>query len=186
MPPACGKAAPKTPARCCRQSRSADSSEANLTPQPFQRHRIDVDLRGQGGRCGRTDPKTGQHAYSGIPVEGYPRRRPMFSSASTWHNKRIDHSNVRPGTEHTMAQADTEPKSVDQDALVADIDRTRAELAATIDAISDRVSPKKNARRVLDQVRQRAAQVDPRLAGGAAAALAVGAVVLVVWRRRKR
>ena len=85
-----------------------------------------------------------------------------------------------------MAQADTEPKSVDQDALVADIDRTRAELAATIDAISDRVSPKKNARRVLDQVRQRAAQVDPRLAGGAAAALAVGAVVLVVWRRRKR
>jgi len=86
-----------------------------------------------------------------------------------------------------MAQADTEPKSVDQDALVADIDRTRAELAATIDAISDRVSPKKNARRVLDQVRQRAAQVDPMLAGGAAAALAVGGVVvLVVWRRRKR
>jgi hypothetical protein len=85
-----------------------------------------------------------------------------------------------------MAQADTEPKSVDQDALVADIDRTRAELAATIDAISDRMSPKKNARRALDQVRQRAAQVDPRLAVGAAAALAVGVVVLVVWRRRKR
>ncbi len=85
-----------------------------------------------------------------------------------------------------MAQADTEPKSVDQDALVADIDRTRAELAATIDAISDRVSPKKNARRVVDQVRQRAAQIDPMLAGGAAVALAVGVVVLVVWRRRKR
>jgi hypothetical protein len=85
-----------------------------------------------------------------------------------------------------MADADIEPKPVDQDALVADIDRTRAELAATIDAISDRMSPKKNARRALDQVRQRAAQVDPRLAGGAAAALAVGVVVLVVWRRRKR
>jgi hypothetical protein len=85
-----------------------------------------------------------------------------------------------------MAQADTESKPADQDALVADIDRTRAELARTIDAISDRVSPKKNARRALDQVRQRAAQIDPMLAGGAAAALAVGVVVLVVWRRRKR
>jgi hypothetical protein len=49
------------------------------------------------------------------------------------------------------------------------------------------VSPKKNARRALDQVRQRAAQVDPKLAGGAAAAaVAVGVVVLLIWRRRKR
>ncbi len=85
-----------------------------------------------------------------------------------------------------MAQADTESKPVDQDALVADIDRTRAELAATIDAISDRVSPKKNARRALDQVRERAARIDPALAGGVAAAVAVGVVVLVLWRRRKR
>jgi hypothetical protein len=86
-----------------------------------------------------------------------------------------------------MAQADTESKPVDQDALVADIDRTRAELARTIDAISDRVSPKKNARRALDQVRERAAQINPALAGGAAAAaVAVGVVVLIVWRRRKR
>ena len=84
-----------------------------------------------------------------------------------------------------MADAETGSKPVNQDALVADIDRTRAELAATIDAISDRVSPKKNARRVLDQVRQRAAQVDPKLAGGAAAAVAVGVVVIFVWRRRK-
>ena len=85
-----------------------------------------------------------------------------------------------------MADAETESKSVDQDTLVADIDRTRAELARTIDAISDRVSPKRNARRALEQVRQRAAQIDPVLAGGAAAALAVGVVVLVLWRRRKR
>ena len=85
-----------------------------------------------------------------------------------------------------MAQADTaESKPVDQDALVADIDRTRAELARTIDAISDRVSPKKNARRALDQVRQRVAQIDPVLAGAAAATVAAGVVVLIVWRRRK-
>ena len=84
-----------------------------------------------------------------------------------------------------MAQADTESKPVDQDELVADIDRTRAELARTIDAISDRVSPKKNARRALDQVRQAVAQIDPVLAGAAAATVAAGVVVLIVWRRRK-
>ncbi|MGH3150164.1 MAG: DUF3618 domain-containing protein, partial [Streptosporangiaceae bacterium] len=49
-----------------------------------------------------------------------------------------------------MADAETESKPVNQDALVADIDRTRAELARTIDAISYRVSPKKNAERVMD------------------------------------
>jgi Protein of unknown function (DUF3618) len=85
-----------------------------------------------------------------------------------------------------MADADTESKPVDQDALVADIDRTRAELARTIDAISDRVSPKKNVDRALDQVRQRVAQIDPVMAGAAAAAVAVGLVVVILWRRRRR
>lgn len=84
-----------------------------------------------------------------------------------------------------MADADTEAKPVDQDALVADIDRTRSELARTIDAISDRVSPKKNVRRALDQVRQRASQIDPIMAG-AAVAVALGITGLFLWRRRKR
>ncbi len=84
-----------------------------------------------------------------------------------------------------MADADTEAKPVDQDALVADIDRTRTELARTIDAISDRVSPKKNVRRALDQVRQRASQIDPIMAG-AAVAVALGITGLFLWRRRKR
>ena len=60
-----------------------------------------------------------------------------------------------------MADAETESKPVDQDALVADIDRTRTELARTIDAISDRVSPKKNVQRVTEQLRERASQIDP-------------------------
>ena len=85
-----------------------------------------------------------------------------------------------------MADAETEPKPVNQDELVADIDRTRTELARTIDAISDRVSPKKNARRVLDQVRQRASQIDPLVAGAAAAAVLVTGTALFLWRRRKR
>ena len=109
--------------------------------------------------------------------------------------------------------ADTDAGPVDQDALVADIDRTRAQLARTIDAISERVSPKRNVDRALEQVRQRvsevsgrvnhevtevsqrvnrevgqrAKQIDPMLAGAAAAAVVlVGVTVLFLVRRRKR
>ena len=76
---------------------------------------------------------------------------------------------------------------------MAGIDRTRAELARTIDAISERVNPKKNVDRALEQVRQRVGQidqrvgqVDPLIAGAAAAAVVLGVTVLFLWRRRKR
>lgn len=97
--------------------------------------------------------------------------------------------------------ADTDERPVDQDALVADIDRTRAQLARTIDAISDRVSPKRNVNRALEQVRQRVSevgqrvntevgqrvnQVDPVMVGAAAAAVLVGVTVVFLVRRRKR
>jgi hypothetical protein len=85
-----------------------------------------------------------------------------------------------------MADAEIDAKPVDQDALVADIDRTRAELARTIDAISDRVSPKKNVQRAMEQFRLRASQVDPLIAGGAAAAVLVSVTVIFLVRRRKR
>ena len=85
-----------------------------------------------------------------------------------------------------MADAETESKPLNQDALVADIDRTRAELARTIDAISDRVSPKKNVQRVADQLRERAGQIDPLMAGAAAAAVVIGVTALFLLRRRKR
>ena len=83
-----------------------------------------------------------------------------------------------------MADAETDAKPVNQDELVADIDRTRAQLARTIDAIADRVSPKKNFSRVLEQARERAVQVDPVVAGTAAAAIAVGITALFMLRRR--
>jgi uncharacterized protein YoxC len=100
-----------------------------------------------------------------------------------------------------MADAETDAKPVNQDALMADIDRTRTELARTIDAISDRVSPKKNVNRAVDEVRQRVNQVgqrvnqqigqrankvDPLVAGAAAAAVLVGVTVLFLVRRRRR
>jgi len=111
--------------------------------------------------------------------------------------------------------ADTDARPVGQDELVADIDRTRAQLARTIDAISDRVSPKKNVDRAMEQVRQRvievsqragqragevsqragevsqragqrAAKVDPLVVGAAAAAVLVGVTVIFLVRRRNR
>ena len=85
-----------------------------------------------------------------------------------------------------MADADTGSKSVDQETLVADIDRTRAELARTIDAISDRVSPRRNAERAVDQLRDRVIQIDPVVVGVAVAAAVVGVGVLLLWRRRRR
>ena len=85
-----------------------------------------------------------------------------------------------------MADADTDAEPVDQNALIADIDRTRTELARTIDAISDRVNPKKNVDRVMEQARQRASQIDPLMAGAAAAAVVVCVTALFLWRRRKR
>jgi hypothetical protein len=85
-----------------------------------------------------------------------------------------------------MADDQTESKPADQAELVADIDRTRTELARTIDAITDRVSPKKNVNRVMEQLRQRASQIDPLIAVGAAAAVVVGITALFVLRRRKR
>jgi hypothetical protein len=85
-----------------------------------------------------------------------------------------------------MADPETESKPVDQDELVADIDRTRADLARTIDAISDRVSPKKNVHRAMDQVRERAAQIDPLVAAAAAAVVVVGLTAFVLLRRRRR
>ncbi len=84
-----------------------------------------------------------------------------------------------------MADPDTDATPVDQETLVADIDRTRTELARTVDAISDRVNPRKNVQRAKDRLRERVSQVDPVVAGAAAAAVVVGVTVLFLLRRRK-
>jgi hypothetical protein len=92
-----------------------------------------------------------------------------------------------------MADADTDSKPANQNELMAGIDRTRADLARTIDAISDRVSPKKNlqravdqAREAVDEVRERISQVDPIVAGVAVGAAVLGLAVLILVRRRTR
>jgi uncharacterized protein DUF3618 len=74
----------------------------------------------------------------------------------------------------------------DTDAIVAEIERTRQNLARTIDSLADRVSPASNVRRLKDRAAKQAARPDVQLAA-AAAVLALAAVAVYRrWGRRKR
>ena len=84
-----------------------------------------------------------------------------------------------------MADAQPASKPVDQDTLVADIDHTRADLARTIDAISDRVSPRRNVERAADELRERVSEIDPVMVGAVVAAVVVGGVAVLLRVRRR-
>ena len=89
-----------------------------------------------------------------------------------------------------MAETDIEtsgaaPDDLAPSALVGEIERTRADLARTIDEIADRVSPRNVARRTLDQAVERVSQVDP-LIGGAIALAAVSVTCYVIWRKLRK
>jgi hypothetical protein len=72
--------------------------------------------------------------------------------------------------------------------IEADIERTRARLAGTVDAIADRVRPANVARRGVDSVKAQVVDSQGHLRAPRVAVLAaavVGAVGLVVWRRSR-
>ncbi len=73
----------------------------------------------------------------------------------------------------------------DPDALIKEIERTRENLARTIDALTERVSPANVARRTMARVREQASRPEVQLIGGAAALVTVAAVAYTVWRRRR-
>ena len=84
-----------------------------------------------------------------------------------------------------MAETDTETTALAPRELVTEIERTRANLAQTIDEIADRVSPGNVARRTTDRVKERLSQVDP-LVGGAVALVAVSVTGYLIWRRLRK
>ncbi len=84
-----------------------------------------------------------------------------------------------------MAETDSETAKLPPNALVGEIERTRAELAQTIDAIADRVAPGNVARRAADRAKDRLSQVDP-LVGGAVALAAVSVTCYLIWRKLRR
>lgn len=67
----------------------------------------------------------------------------------------------------------------DSDDIVADIERTRQNLARTIDTLANRVSPSNNIRRLRERAADQLARPEVQLA---AAAIAVAATGIVVWR----
>ena len=85
-----------------------------------------------------------------------------------------------------MAEANGTVAIRDPDVLVKEIERTRQDLARTIDTLTDRVSPANVARREVVRLRELVDRPEVRLAGAAvAAAVALGAAVYLVRRRHK-
>jgi len=89
-----------------------------------------------------------------------------------------------------MAETDIVPKGADEpdlppNALVSEIERTRADLARTIDEIADRVSPSNVARRTADRAKERLSQVDP-LIGGAVVLAAASVTCYLIWRKVRK
>ncbi len=87
-----------------------------------------------------------------------------------------------------MAESDIEIKSAAPTApteLVDEIERTRANLAQTIDEIADRVAPANVARRAVDETKERLSQIDP-LVGGAVALAVVSVTCYFVWRKLRK
>ena len=82
-----------------------------------------------------------------------------------------------------MAEANGEVALRDPDALVKEIQRTRENLARTIDTLADRVSPANVAKRTMSQIRDQVSKPPVQIG---AAALTVVTLALVVWRIRRR
>jgi hypothetical protein len=74
----------------------------------------------------------------------------------------------------------------DSDEIVAEIERTRQNLARTIDTLADRVSPASNVRRLKERASAELAKPEVQLAAAAAAVVLTGIVVYRVWARRRR
>ncbi len=74
----------------------------------------------------------------------------------------------------------------DPDVLVAQIERTREDLARTIDSLAERVSPAGNIRMLRAKVAEQAARPEVQIGAAAAGAALVGLAILRMWARRRR
>ena len=73
----------------------------------------------------------------------------------------------------------------DSEALLAQIDQTREDLARTIDTLAERVSPASNIRALRDKAVGELSRPQVKMAAAAAGAVVVGLVVWRIWARRR-
>ena len=83
-----------------------------------------------------------------------------------------------------MAEANGEVALRDPDALVKEIERTRENLARTIDTIAERVSPANVARRGVSRVMDQVTRPEVQIAAGATVVAVAGLVILARRLRR--
>jgi hypothetical protein len=84
-----------------------------------------------------------------------------------------------------VAQSATAVDARDPDALVAQIERTRENLAQTIDILADRVSPASNIRRLRSQLEEQAARPEVRKAGAVIGLALAGLIAYRIFAHRK-
>ncbi len=83
-----------------------------------------------------------------------------------------------------MAEEDGKVAVRDPDALIREIERTRENLARTIDALADRVSPGNVTRRAVSRLRKQVSRPEVQ-AGVAAVLLTVAVAGYLRWRRHR-
>ncbi len=74
----------------------------------------------------------------------------------------------------------------DPDMIVAEIERTRENLAQTIDSLADKVSPANNVRRLKDRLAEQAARPEVQLAVASVGLAVLGITIYRIWGRRRR
>jgi hypothetical protein len=73
----------------------------------------------------------------------------------------------------------------DSEDIVAEIERTRENLARTIDTLADRVSPASNARRLRERANEELRRPEVQLAAAAIGLAVTGIVIYRLWARRR-
>jgi hypothetical protein len=73
----------------------------------------------------------------------------------------------------------------DSEALLAQIDQTREDLARTIDTLAERVSPASNIRALREKAAGELSRPEVKMAAAAAGAVVVGLVIWRIWARRR-
>jgi hypothetical protein len=74
----------------------------------------------------------------------------------------------------------------DPDALYAQIERTREDLARTIDTLAERVSPASNLRLLRNKVAEQVSRPEVQLSAAAIGVAVVGLTIVRMWARHRR